>query len=255
MKKIIAVILAAILLFALASTALAAPASFPDIKDQSLMREVAVLQMLGAVGGDENGNFLPDGTLTRAAFCKMAVITMGRGAEEPLYRNRTIFRDVRAGHWARGYINIAVSGENKIIAGSGGYFMPDENITYAQAVTILMRMLGYSDADAGMLWPDGYMALAHDTGLTAGMTASSWTAPISRAQAALLFNNLLRTPKKGGGSYLSSLGSASENVIIMELGVRAADGTGNAMRTSPQGIVRQRCCTAGYSRPARYAFD
>jgi hypothetical protein len=166
----------------------------------------------------------------------MAVITMGRGEEEPLFRNRTIFRDVRADHWARGYINIAVSGEKKIIAGSGGYFMPDENITYAQAVTILMRMLGYTDADAGMMWPDGYMSLAYDAGLTEGI-ASSWTAPITRAQAAHLFYNLLGTPKKGGGIYISSLGNASGNVVIMELGVRADDGTANAIRTS-QGIFK-----------------
>ncbi|NLT13576.1 MAG: S-layer homology domain-containing protein, partial [Clostridiales bacterium] len=237
MKKTIAVFLAAILLFALAPNVLAAPASFPDVRDDTLAREVAVLQMLGAVGGDENGNFVPGGTLTRAAFCKMAVITMGRGGEEPLFRNRTIFHDVRADHWARGYINIAVSGEKKIIAGSGGYFMPDEIITYAQAVTILVRMLGYTDADAGMLWPDGYISLAYDVGLTEGMAISSCEAAITRAQAAHLFYKLLGTPKKGGGSYISSLGTASENVVIMELGVRAADGTGNAIRTS-QGIVK-----------------
>ncbi|NLA85794.1 MAG: S-layer homology domain-containing protein, partial [Clostridiales bacterium] len=238
MKKIIAVFLTAILLFALASNALAAPVSFPDVRDEGLAREVAVLQMLGAVGGDGNGNFVPNGTLTRAAFCKMAVITMGRGGEEALYKNRTIFRDVRAGHWARGYINIAVTGENRIMAGSGGYFMPDTDISFAEAVTILVRMLGYTDADAGMLWPDGYMALAHDTGLTAGMAVSSWTAPISRAQAAHLFFNLLGTPKKGGGSYISSLGTTAENVVITELGVRASDGTANAIRTFPQGIVK-----------------
>jgi hypothetical protein len=49
-----------------------------------------------------------------------------------------------------------------------------------------MRMLGYTDADAGMMWPDGYMSLAFDVGLTEGIS-SSWTAPITRAQAAHLF--------------------------------------------------------------------
>ena len=138
MKKIITVFLTAALLLGLASNVLAAPASFPDVRDENLTREVAVLQMLGAVGGDENGNFVPGGNLTRAAFCKMAVITMGRGEEEPLFRNRTIFHDVRADHWARGYINIAVSGENKIIAGSAATHARHH---VCQAVTILMRML------------------------------------------------------------------------------------------------------------------
>jgi hypothetical protein len=237
MKKPIAVLLTVIMLLTLASTAAAAPSSFPDIGDGDLAREVAVLQMLGVIGGDGNGNFNPSGTLTRAAFCKMAVVTMGRGNEESLYRNRTIFHDVRADHWARGFINIAVSGEKKIIAGSGGYFMPDDTITYAQAVTILLRMLGYTDADAGMLWPEGYISLALDTGLTDGITIPSWSAPITRALAARLFCNLLSTPVKGGASYISSLGTSFENVVIMQLDVQAEDGTRGAIRTS-KGIYK-----------------
>lgn len=238
MKKIIAAFMTVALFFALASTAFAVStassyAVFPDIKDETLAREVGVLQMLGVISGDGNGNFVPDGMLSRAAFCKMAIITMGRGSEEPLYRNRTIFPDVRGSHWARGYINLAVSGEKKIILGtSDGTFKPDADITYAQAVTILMRILGYTDADAGMLWPLGYLALAKDIGLTDGLEMVSSSASVTRAQAAHLFGNMLGTPVKGGSSYISTLGSATDDVVIMQLDVQAADGSSGAIRTS-----------------------
>ena len=75
---------------------------------------------------------------------------------------------MKSNHWARGYINLAVSvdvggsaGEDgettggvKLIRGmADGTFQPDRAITYAEAVTILMRVLGYSDTDAGRTGP------------------------------------------------------------------------------------------------------
>ena len=78
MKKITAVVLAVVMLCALASNALAASADFPDITDAGLARDVASLQMLGVIDGYDDGRFDPQGTLTRAAFCKMAVVIMGR---------------------------------------------------------------------------------------------------------------------------------------------------------------------------------
>lgn len=78
-----------------------------------------------------------------------------------MYSTRTIFPDVRSSHWARGYINLAAAGETKIIAGTDqGVFEPDSPITYGQAATILIRILGYTNEDTGMVWPDGFIALA-----------------------------------------------------------------------------------------------
>ena len=158
--------------------------------------------MLGAIDGLPNGTFQPSGTLTRAQFCKMAVVTMGRESGVALYQNRTIFPDTPGIHWASGYINMAVSTSVSdessfgIITGyPDGTFRPDISISYAQAVTILMRMLGYADSDAGMIWPDGYLAAAGKIGLTDGLSLSP-SSEITRAQAARLFCNLLRTPVK-----------------------------------------------------------
>ncbi len=241
MKKVTAAILVVVLLCGLTFNALAASTGFSDISDAGLERDVASLQMLGVIDGYADGRFDPQGTLTRAAFCKMAVIIEGREAEVPLYKNRTIFPDVRAGHWARGYINLAVSGDNRIIVGNGdGTFCPDDPITVAQAVTIMMRILGYKDSDAGMLWPDGYLDLAKEKGLTAGVGLGASGATLTREQAARLFYNLLETNVKGGASYISTLGTVTTNVFLMQLDVSAADGTKDAILTSEGTFKTQR---------------
>jgi len=243
MKKWISFLLAAAIVLTVALPAGAASAPvFSDVSDASAAREIAVLQMIGVVAGTSAGRFSPNGTLTRAQFCKMAVVMLGRGSEEPLYRTRTIFPDVRGTHWARGYINLAVSidlgvktdgtGGTKLIRGmAGGTFQPDRAITYAEAVTILVRMLGYSDADAGMLWPKGYLDLAAKVGLTGGMSLNAGQA-LTRAQAAHIFVSLLTADQKGGSAFYNTLGTATQDVVVTDGNAKADDGTLGALGTS-----------------------
>ena len=243
MKKLISLLLIAAVVF---SMAVPAGAAFSDISDTTTQKEVAVLQMMGVINGTSDTTFSPGGTLTRAQFCKMAVTLMGRADEEPLYRNRTIFPDVKSSHWARGYINLAVNidvggttgedgqttGGTKLIRGMGdGTFRPDRAITYAEAVTILLRMLGYTDLDAGMNWPKGYLDLGGQVGLTKGMALSA-NQSLTRAQAAHLFCTMLTTPQKGGSLYYNVLGSAQQDVVLMNSNAKAEDGTTGAMGTS-----------------------
>lgn len=230
-KKCTAILLILLVFLSSVWGAHAATPVFPDISDADTAKNVTVLQMLGVIDGD-GGLFKPEGRLTRAEFCKMAVIIMGRAGEEPLYRNRTIFPDVRPSHWARGYIGLAVTGENKIISGfPDGSFRPDDLITYAQAATLLMRILGYTDADAGFLWPSGYMDIAGRAGLTDGIALEPG-ADMSRAQAAKLFFNTLSADTKAGEPFLNSFGSATENVVIMDLNAKAADGRPGGIKTT-----------------------
>ena len=213
---------------------------FRDISDPAVAEAAEVLRLLGVVDGTGDGTFNPGASLTRAEFCKLAVVLLGRQDEEPGQRNRTIYLDVGPRHWARGYVNLASSitlggsgsaggeGENapageRLIMGVGnGCFEPDRPITYAEAVAMLVRILGYSSADVagGSHWYDGYLGAAAACGLTDGLTLSGGS-PISRGQAALLLNNLLFTRVKGGSDdksiYLISQlgGSIKENLIVL----------------------------------------
>ena len=116
-----------------------------------------------------------------------------------LSRHRvTVFPDVKPSHWAASYINMAAKGKTIISGYPDGKFHPERPVTVGQAVTILLRMLGYKDENVGGVWPDSYMAVGATIGLTDGV-GTNGNAPLTRGQAAKLFLNLLRAEKQDGG--------------------------------------------------------
>lgn len=222
-KRLTAFLLCAACVCALAAappaSAVGTVSTFPDITDPQVGRAVEALRTMGVIDGGGDGNYDPGGSLTRAAFCKMAILVMGKGDEAQAQANRTIFNDVPGSHWARGYVNLAAlttvgGGEEedqdgpRLMMGLGnGSFAPDRVISYGEAVTILLRMLGYSK-EAGINWPNGAVDTAASLGLTEGFTPPRTSAAVTRAQAALLFCNMLTTPISGDKEtvYLKSLG-------------------------------------------------
>ena len=233
-------VFAALLALAMALTLLPMPAfaldeGFTDVSDAATLRSVEVLRLMGVISGDGNGMFRPYGRLTRAEFCKMAVELQGKGNQVVRYRSRTIFPDVRSSHWAAGYVNFATTAasekEPALLHGfPDGRFLPDQNISYGEAVTVLMRVLGYSDADSGGVWPQGYLDLASAKKLTEGLSLSG-DAAITRAQAAKLFVNALSAERSGGGT-LYKLSEKETTLLSVDLAngvMRTADGSNPVM--------------------------
>lgn len=245
-KRLAAALLTAALAMSLAvAPASAAPGSFSDVTDSHTAVNADILRLMGVASGTGDNMFNPSGTLTRAQFATMTVNFLQKRDETTRYVTRTIFSDVKSSHWARGYINWAAtymirdgSGENAtsipLISGVGdGRFLPDAEITLAEAVTILLRALGYTGDQAGAVWPQGYMDLAKSIGLTDGVYGGA-SSNISRAQAAQLFVNALSCKTSDGKVYYETLGQVeSEKTIILAVGVATDDGsTTGAIRTT-----------------------
>ena len=231
-KRVCSALLALVLALSAAVMPASAAEGFSDVSDTATARSAEVLRLLGVMEGDGTGRFDPSGKLTRAQFCKMVVVLMGKGDEAVRYQTVTIFPDVRASHWAAGYINLAVrQTEPKLLAGQpDGTFAPDRAISYGEAVTILMRLLGYTDAQSGGIWPDGYINLAKSTGVSAGVTLAG-SASITRAQAAQLFVNLLSTGKDGKG-YTPKDYTRSGEVTLISM-------SGSTVRVSENGASKK----------------
>ena len=217
-KRVFSLLLALVLTLSAAAIPASAAESFSDVTDKKTAQNVEVLRLLGVIEGNGAGQFNPSGLLTRAEFCKMVVVLMGKGSDAMRYKTVTIFPDVRATHWAAGYINLAVrQSEPKLLAGlPDGTFQPDSYITYGQAVTILMRVLGFADQDTGGIWPDGYINLAKSTGVSAGVNLTG-SANITRAQAAQLFVNVLSTGKDGKGYTPAGCTKGDKEVTLVSM--------------------------------------
>lgn len=186
---------------------------FSDITDQKTAVAVEVLRLLEVLDGMEDGTFRPYGTLTRSQFCKMAVHAMNKQNKLGLYSTVTVFPDVKPSHWAAGYINMAAKGEGMIAGYPDGKFHPEDPVTIGQAVTILVRLLGYKDSEIGGVWPDSHMAMAATIGLTDGLSGAS-DATLNRGQAATLFLNLLSAKTAADGVYMETLGTLMKSVVV-----------------------------------------
>lgn len=202
-KRVFSLLLALVLTLSATAIPASAVGSFSDVSDKKTAQNVEILKLLGVIEGNGAGQFNPYAQLTRAEFSKMVVMLIGKGNEAMRYRTVTIFPDVRASHWAAGYINLAVrQTEPKLLAGTpDGTFQPERAITYGEAVTILMRVLGYADKDTGGVWPDSYIDLAKSAGVSNGVELAG-NAAITRAQAAQLFVNVLYADTKDGKNYI-----------------------------------------------------
>ncbi|MDD4688704.1 MAG: S-layer homology domain-containing protein [Eubacteriales bacterium] len=149
--------------------------------------------LLGAlgimVGDEESGNFRPEDTLRRSEFAKIAVALAGL-TEVAEGQTATRYPDVVKGHWATGFISVADS-KGYVIGDDTGNFRPDDDITFAEAVTVLTRVLGYEPTalDNGG-FPSGYLVTAAQNGLTRGISHAA-NEPIKRGSIADLAYNAL----------------------------------------------------------------
>lgn len=190
-KKITAIVLSLAMLFSTTSFA----ATFTDVAvDGSEASDaVSVLCELGIISGMGDGTFSPYSSLTRAQMAKIAVCIMGKTQEA--VATTDAFSDVKSTDWYSGYVN-AVAKDGIITGYPDGRFGAEDKLTFAQAITIVVRLLGYDASDVGYKWPQGYIEKAAVLNLTDNMSFSA-NDEISRIEATLLIYRALFTDMKG----------------------------------------------------------
>lgn len=188
-KRLIATALAAAMILGLVSVGFAA--SFEDTEGFEFEASVLKLADLGIISGYPDGTFKPDNLVTRAEFAKMIVCMLGlESAAKSLEGEAVPFADVDADHWAAGYINVAQM--MGIVNGyEDGTFRPEGNITYAEALKMVLAAMGYSeDGFLVVRWPATWIAKAIELELDKDLTIVSGLA-ITRGEVAKLFDNSL----------------------------------------------------------------
>ena len=233
LKRALSLALAAAMLVSLMVVG-ASAADYGDQAEVTQTEAVDVLTAIGVVGGDQNGNFNPDATLTRAEFCVMIANALTGGTfDRTLFDGTdTPFTDVQ-GHWGAAYIAYCYS--TGIIAGtSATTFSPDATLTAAQAAAILLMALGYNQNNE--FGANGQFELnvtkwAQQAGLYTNLSVAA-NSGISRENAAQVIFNALTVATPVGYNTLSeayyTIGTAALNGEVIKIDdSNRVDASGN----------------------------
>ena len=164
-------------------------AGYQDVDASNVNQEaIEVLQTVGIMTGDQNGNFNPDGSITRN---EMAVVMAHLlNLDYDYYRGTNPFTDVP--EWAAPYV--AACAAEGVVAGIGnGQYGGNNKVTAAEASLMIMKALGYfqNAEDFGSDWQVATIRQASYINLFANINSDADSA-LTRAQVAQLVLNGLK---------------------------------------------------------------
>ena len=170
---------------------------FAAFNDQATINEdcvtaVEMMNTLGVIKGDNNGNFNPEKTITRAEAATMVFRLANKGADgADSYKGAKYFDDV-AGHWAEGYINFCYS--MNIIAGrTATTFVPEAPVTGLELAKMLLCVLKYDQTAEGYTGAN-WAANVQNDAFMAGLLENygmALSVPAQRQWAAVMFYDAL----------------------------------------------------------------
>ena len=232
MKKII------IALAVLLSLSIPALADSADWNDNDIM---PLLDALGIMEGDGYGNYSLDRAVSRAEMAKITVNSSAYKDQTAIGMKVSPFKDVPSSSWAAPYIlNGSTNGLFKgYIDGS---FRPDDTLTYEEAVTMMLRVLGYNDSNFGASYPYGQVNFAKNIDLLDNVDGD-YGVPMTRAQIARMVYNALRTNNASGIQVVKSFKAQFiEDVVITDI----PDSNGGKVTTSSGGYYAYDGFSADY---------
>ncbi len=202
-----------VLILAVCVTALTCAAHETSSNKDEVLK---LLNELEIMSGDPSGDLRLDDTVTRAEFTKAAVASSQFRHSAASSLSVSPFYDAPYTHWAAPYIRTGVT--NDLVSGyPDASFRPDNPVTYEEGVTIMLRVLGYTDADFGASWPDGQLGMADSLDMTDNIENTAVGSQMKRGDVATLIYNTLRCKQKNSQTELISIFDVSfaENAALI----------------------------------------
>jgi len=171
MKKVVNSVLASALALSVAPMAFAAEdatTTAPKM-DAAMEKTVKRLEALGLVAGYGNGDYGVDRTITRAEFATLIVRARGLEQGAKLAQFNKTYTDVNSTDWFAGFVNVA-SGEEIVKGFPDKSFKPQNQVTYAEAVTMIVRALGYEPSVNTSAWPNNMISKASELNIAKGIS-------------------------------------------------------------------------------------
>ena len=169
---------------------------FADSADGLTYAEKAIAKMveLGLVEGDEGGLRLDD-PIRRSEVAVLAVRMAGVEDIAKSSNYKGIFSDVTPDMWENpvmnGAINVA-AGKGLVQGYPGGTFQPNNDITNAEAITLMVRLAVSAEEIAELdkgIWPAAYITKAVALGLLEGTSIANYQAAATRETVFVLGYN------------------------------------------------------------------
>ncbi len=219
MKKLLYTLLVATMVLGVGGASFAAagdiaPAPFSDIAGHEAEGELTLMASLGIFQGS-GGLARPDDPITRAEFCKVVVLAIGRGSTAAgLAGLQPTFTDgASIPTWAWGFVNVATY--TGIIYGyADGSFGPNNPVTYGEAVTMLVRAVpGHAAQVPAGVWPYNYLFYGVDAEFTGSVDVGFASLPCTRGDMArMLFATMQVDQLYASGE---SAGTTHEGTAIL----------------------------------------
>lgn len=188
LKKALVALLVATMVLGSIGTAYA---GFSDTAGTTYADAAERLNLVGILTGFPDGSFKPGDKVTRGQMAAVTVRALGLAAAADYSKVDTKFADVKGDHWAAGFINVAA--DQGIINGyPDGTFKAEAEVTYAEVLAMLVRVLGYDPSVKGT-WPTNYIVKAADVGISKDVAFSANT-PAVRGDIALFTDKSLDKP-------------------------------------------------------------
>ncbi|MCR5388542.1 MAG: S-layer homology domain-containing protein [Lachnospiraceae bacterium] len=186
---------------------------YTDVKTDALTEAFVAMESLGAMTASSTSKFGAAKKVNRAQFCNMLVKITGATDTAKTYANKKLFSDVKTTASYAGNVNYCY--KMGYIKGKGnGLFKPKDKITYAEAVSSILRVLGYDSSDIGLNYPADDISFAASLDLVSANVKSSKTLNKARV-AELLFKALNENTKTGEALYSKMTGVASSKTAII----------------------------------------
>ncbi len=169
--------------------------SFIDVDGHWAEEEICFLYSEGIIQGYSDKNFSPNNEVTRAEFLKISLLNVGY----TVYAVQSAsFTDVNPGDWYYQYVTFARS-KGFVSGYSDGSFHPNDSITRAEAVTMIMDIAEIIDYDAynfesrfsdvtGTDWFADAVAAATEYGIVGGYGDGTFRpySNLTRAEASVI---------------------------------------------------------------------
>lgn len=210
MKKLLSILLAT-MLFLPCLPAIAQQEDEPDSEDMLIAEK---LYRIGILNDDIYAAYDPSAEMTRAQFADIAATIVGVKGETSADVSKVLADVTTETEYSSSIFGVYTRGV--MVGDENAYFYPERSITYDEAITTAVIMLGlYNAANVYGGYSVGYREAAAKRGLTAGVVGNT-TDAITQKNIFKLIDNMLDTPMFVISSYGEDMKvSQDENATIL----------------------------------------